>query len=107
MKINLKAEIKNSDGTPSMDENKNHLNLSSFLIEVVLYTEKNDVGIPIAQDLKTYVALYNLHEKLADKKVEEVQITAEETILIKERLHKRFPSVLIIGQVLKLLGEEG
>lgn len=93
MKIDLKVPILKLDGTEFEDKPT----LQSVVVLALTTPIRSDESI----DINSKLSSYRLACKLAIN--EEVDITAEDIVLIKERIGKVIQNVVVIGRVFDLL----
>lgn len=95
MKRNLNAPILQLDGTEFPGKNKQTLQSVCF---VALTTPQEDDG---SLNAETKMSLYRLAQKIV--KGGEVELTAEEIALLKDRIGKVFVHVVVLGRAFELL----
>lgn len=96
MKRNLDTLILNIDGQPFEDS----ATLKTVCFLAATATLPTDQNAPIANKLALYALAQKLHIG------GEVDLTAEEIALLKERIGKAFASVVVIGRAFELLEKD-
>lgn len=96
-KISFKQVIKSIDGEPFTNENDEKLTLKYFAINAL---SGHAPGTQLSGQEK--VERFNLALKI-EKSKNEVDLTAEETVLIKTAINQFFPSPVIVGRCWELL----
>jgi len=99
MKIDFNQVYLGLDRKTPMKEDGKELTLKDVAIGALLMPNQHD-------DFKKKMEKYKLYEKIMDCKTINVDLISEEIVLIKNLIGEIQPSI-IVGQTVKMLGEDG